>query len=127
MLALLEDETGADRVQQILRLETVILPFVVSLEVYYISVQERGEQTGNVRYALLKALKVAHLNEVSESVLLTAGRLKARYPISLADAIIAAFAHRHGAVLVHKDPGYEAFGGEVKLEALPYKAARRGL
>lgn len=125
IVALLEDEAGADRVQQILRNQSVILPFLVSLEVYYTTVQARGEQAGNVRYAMLKALKVSHLNEVSESVLLTAGRFKAQHPISLADALIAAFARQYGAVLVHKDPEYEPLAEEVRLEALPYKAARR--
>jgi predicted nucleic acid-binding protein len=74
---------------------------------------------------MLKALPVVHLNEVSESILLTAGRWKARHSISLADTLIASFAKRHGAVLIHKDPAYEALRDEVRLEALPYKARRR--
>jgi ribonuclease VapC len=119
ILALLEDEAGADRVQSLLRSETVLLPFLVSLEVYYISFQEKGEETANLRYSLLKALRATHLNEVSEPVLLTAGRLKASYPISLAAAIIAALALRRGAVLVHKDPEYEALKDLLRLEALP--------
>ncbi len=126
VLALLEDEPGASRVQQILRNETVLLPFLVSLEVYYVSMQEKGEEAANLRYALLKALPVHHMNDVTESVLLTAARFKALHPISLADAIIAAFADRNGAVLVHKDPEYEVLSDLVELEALPYKPARRG-
>ena len=125
VVALLEDEPGADRVQHILRHETVLLPFVVSLELYYITLQEKGEEMADRRYGLLKALRVSHLLEVSEPVLLTAGRFKAHYPLSLADAIIAAFAHRHRAVLVHKDPEYEALDGVVRLESLPYKPAGR--
>jgi predicted nucleic acid-binding protein len=35
--------------------------------------------------------------------------------------MIAAFAQRENAVLVHKDPEYEALSEEVELEALPYK------
>ncbi len=125
ILALMDDEAGADRVERILRHETVLLPFVVPLEIYYISLQEKGEQAGNVRYAMLKALRVLHLNEVGESALLTAGRFKAQYRISLADAIIASFAHQHGAVLVHKDPEYEALTERIRLETLPYKSQRR--
>jgi predicted nucleic acid-binding protein len=41
--------------------------------------------------------------------------------ISLADAMIAAFAIQHSAVLVHKDPEYDALIGSVPMEALPYK------
>ena len=96
----------------------------MSLEVYDVSLQEKGEQAANIRYAMLKALDATHLNEVSESVLLIAGRLKAHYRISLADAIIAAYARSHDAVLVHKDPEFEALAGQVRLEALPYKARK---
>ena len=125
ILALLEDEAGADRVQYLLKNETVLLPFLVPLEVYCISFQEKGEETANFRYSLLKALKALHLNEVSEPVLLTAGRLKALHPISLVDAIIAAFARQRDAVLVHKDPEYVTLKDLVRLEALPYKSSRR--
>ena len=122
IVALLEDEAGAERVQYILRHETVLLPFLVSLEIYYVTLQKSGEDAANARYAMLKALNAVSLNEVSEPVLLTAGRFKARYPISLADALIAAFAHQHGAVLVHKDPEYEALEDQVRQERLPYKS-----
>jgi predicted nucleic acid-binding protein len=124
VVALTDAEAGADRVVKILRSEPVLLPFVVSLEVYYVSLQQRGEQAANIRYAMLKALDATHLNEVSESALLMAGRLKAHYRISLADAIIAAFAHSHDAVLVHKDPEFEALAGQVRMEALPYKTRK---
>ena len=125
ILALMDDEAGADRVERILRNETVLLPFVVSLELYYISFQEKGEEAANVRYAMLRALKVLHLNEVSQSVLLTAGRFKALYQMSLADALIASFSDAHGATLVHKDPEYEVLKDAIRLEGLPYKARRR--
>lgn len=54
-----------------------------------------------------------------------ADRVKASHRLSLADAIIAAFALRQNAVLVHKDPEYEALAGEVELEALPYKPKQK--
>lgn len=117
----MENETGADRVETILRTESVLLPFVVPLEVYYITLQERDESVANLRYAMLKALEVTHLRQMSEPTLLTAGRFKAHYRISFADAIIAAFAVRHGAVLVHKDPEYEALKDQIEQERLPYK------
>jgi predicted nucleic acid-binding protein len=121
VFALLEDEAGADRVESILRHEEVLLPFAVLLEVYYLSFQQRGEDVAYKRYMMLRGLKAERLNEVTEPVLLTAGRLKARHQLSLADAIIAAFARCHSAVLVHKDPEYAALASDVQLEALPYK------
>lgn len=62
------------------------------------------------------------LTEVPEPVLLAAARFKALHRISFADSLVAAFAHRHGAVLLHKDPELEAPGDELSLEALPDKA-----
>ena len=125
IVALVENEDGAGRVEEILRSGAVILPFPVPLEVYYITVQEGGEARGNARYAMLKALPVTHLNEIDEPTLLTAGRFKAFFQLSLADALIAAFAARNDAVLVHKDPKYEPLRGLVRQEVLPYKSRRR--
>ena len=58
---------------------------------------------------------------MDEATVLTAAGLKARHHVSLADAIIAAFAIRKGAILMHKDPEFEALEGLLKMEALPYK------
>ena len=125
LLTLIEAEPGADRVEQLLRKHRVLLPFVVLLEIFYLSLQEQGEEVANVRYAMLKALDVMFLNEVTELVLLRAAQLKAYARISLADAIIAAFAAEHEAVLVHKDPEFETVKDQLRLEALPYKAKKR--
>ena len=54
--------------------------------------------------------------------MLTAGRLKADHRVSLADAVIAAFAIRRAAVLMHKDPEFEALTGLLPMESLPYKS-----
>lgn len=125
LLALIEDEPGADRVEQLLRNHSVLLPFVVLLEIFYVSLQEQGEEEANARYAMLKALDVTFLSEVTEPVLLRAAQMKAHARISLADAIIAAFAAEQGAVLVHKYPELEAVQDQLRLEALPYKAKKR--
>ncbi len=121
VLTLLEDEAGAERVEEIIRSENGIVPFLVLLEAYYISLQEAGEAVADRRYALLKQLPVKFISEVSEPVLLTAARFKAQHHLSLADALIAAFAARNGAVLVHKDPEFESLSPRVKQEPLPYK------
>lgn len=121
VLAFLEDEAGADRVETILRQEHIILPFCVLLETYYITLKEQPEDVADKRYALLKQLPATILWEIDEPTLLTAGRFKAQHRLSLADAIIAAFALRQGAILVHKDPELEALVGTVAQEMLPYK------
>lgn len=124
LFAFMEDEAGADRVEEILRVGEVILPFSVLLEVYYITLQEQSEQVADERYALLRSLPVTEIWEVEEPVLLAAARLKARHRLSFADSLIAAFALRYGAVLVHKDPEYESLGDIVPQEILPYKSLR---
>jgi predicted nucleic acid-binding protein len=48
--------------------------------------------------------------------------LKARHPISIADALIAAYALQLDAILVHKDPEYDALAGTLRMEPLPYKS-----
>ena len=121
VLTLLEDEPGAQRVEQIIREGQAIIPFLALLEAYYISLQETTEATADTRYALLKHLPAVFLYDIDEPTLLTAARFKANYHLSLADAIIAAFAVREKAVLVHKDPEFEPLSPQVKQEVLPYK------
>jgi uncharacterized protein len=121
LLTLIEDEQGAERVDQVLRTEQVWIPWMVLLEVNYISRQERGEAEADRRYALIKQLPVTILWDVDEPTLLTAARFKASHRLSLADAIIAACALQVNAVVLHKDPEYEALAGQLPSEALPCK------
>lgn len=121
ILTLLEDEKGSGRVENILLKERVVIPFVVLLEVFYISLGEKGEEIAEKRYAMLKRLDVEYIDHLPEPVLLKAGLFKSRYNISLADSIIAAFAFSKDAVLVHKDPEYEYLKEIIQQERLPYK------
>lgn len=122
LLTFIEDEDGAERVEELLRSQEVLLPFVVGVEVYYITSRGRSEEVADQRLALMiRQLQIRWLDRVAEPVLILAGRLKARYRISLADSLIAAFALNAGAILVHKDPEYEALVSIVTQEALPYK------
>ena len=121
LLTLIEDEDGAARVEQILREESVFITWMSLLEVYYITQQERGQTEAERRHALLKSVPVTFLWQVDEPMLLTAARLKASYRLSLADTIIAAYAIRQQAILLHKDPEFTVLSGQLELEALPYK------
>ncbi|MCX5872243.1 MAG: PIN domain-containing protein [Deltaproteobacteria bacterium] len=121
LLSFIEDEEGADRVEQALKQTTTLLPWPVLLETCYITIQEEGQAEADRRIALIKQLNVKILWDMDESTLLTAARLKAEYRVSLADAIIAAFAIRKEAVLMHKDPEFDALNGLLPMEALPYK------
>ena len=121
ILTLMEDEPGAGRVEQVLRQHEALLPFPVLLETYYISLQEQSEAVADERYALLRHLSITEIWSIDEPTLLTAARLKARFRVSFADALIAAFATRNQAVLLHKDPEFEPLTSQVRQEALPYK------
>lgn len=126
LLSFIEDEEGADRVEQALTEPTTLVPWPVLLETHYITLQEEGQAEADRRIALIKQLNVEILWGLDESTLLTASRLKAKHRISLADSIIAAFAIRGGAVLMHKDPEFDALTGLLAMEALPYKSLDGG-
>jgi predicted nucleic acid-binding protein len=122
LLTLIEDEAGSDRVEEVLKSAAILLPWPVLMETYYITLQEKGRAEADRRYALLRQLRAEILWSMDEPILLTAARLKAEHHVSLADAVVAAFAIRNKAVLIHKDPEFEALTGLLPMEALPYKA-----
>ncbi len=121
LFTLIEDEAGAARVEEILRTCSVIISWVSLLEVAYITQQEQSIAEAERRYALIRALPVTLTWQIEEATLLTAARLKAAHRVSLADAIIAAYAIRANAILLHKDPEFETLSDQVQMEALPYK------
>ena len=121
LLTFIEDEAGADLVEALLRRDDTQIPWLALLETCYITFQERGEAEADRRYALIQQLPVRLLWNMDEPTLLTAGRIKAKYHVSLADAIIASFAIQKNATLLHKDPEFEALQDQVSLETLPYQ------
>ena len=114
--------TWPTRSASILTEPKTIIPWPVLLETHSISLQEDGQAEADRRIALIKQLQVEIPWGMDESTLLTASKLKAEKRVSLADAIIAAFAIRRGAVLLHKDPEFDALAGLLPMEALPYEA-----
>ena len=104
-----------------LKQKETIVPWPVLLEMYYITIQEQGQPEADRRFALVKQLMVNIPYDMDEATVLTAARLKALHHVSLADAIIAAFAIRKGAILMHKDPEFDVLTGLLKMEPLPYK------
>jgi ribonuclease VapC len=85
--------------------------------------RRHGEREGKVAYRRLKGLPVARL-DVSEGLLLRAGRIKATHDLSAADAWIAATALVTDSILVHKDPEFRSLAGVVSLLELPLKPRR---
>jgi predicted nucleic acid-binding protein len=96
----------------------IFIPFPVVMELYYIVFRASGRNAAEERFAALKMLPVAIDLEISEQYLLIAGSLKAEYPISFADSLIAAYAKKQNATLVHKDPEYLSLDNEIVQQKL---------
>jgi predicted nucleic acid-binding protein len=118
LLALIEDEPGAARVEFLVRNETILIPWVALLEVHYVTSRRQDAAEADRRYGLLTQLGATVLWENDERLLLQASRLKADHQMSLADCLIAAHCARHLSVLVHRDSEYRQLAGEVELEEL---------
>ena len=65
LMALIEDEPGADRVEALLRSEGVLVPFLGALEVYYVTLQERSQDEADRRLALIRQLPATWLDRVT--------------------------------------------------------------
>ena len=123
--ALFEDEDGAETVQELLEKAQkgdiiIFSSFVSYTEVFYVTCQEEGEEEGQRRVNLMNRLTIKRVDS-SEELGLIAGKLKATHRISFADAWVVATAIMLSAILVHKDPEFEALEDELEIIKLPYK------
>jgi predicted nucleic acid-binding protein len=121
-----EGENGKDTVEELLISSAsssfrLFLPFSAAIEFYYINFNNIGEETANQRFAMLMSLPLELIKNIDEPYMIEAGRLKASYPISFADSLIAAYVSLEDASLVHKDPEYLTLEKEIKLITLPMK------
>ena len=112
LIGYLEDEPFADRIEHLLRSAEagacrLYLHAIQLGEVYYITLREQGEAGADLAYARIKSLPLTIINTVTETLLLTAARLKALFPISYADAFAAATAKLSKAVLLTGDPEFK--------------------
>lgn len=129
ILAFTDNEEGAGKVQEVLEsakngeLRAAISSMSI-MELYYVTRQEVGEEAANQIIFLTRSLPCEELPLIGE-LILSAGSLKARYHISVADAWIAATAKFHGMVLLHKDPEFEPLKEELDVLELPYKRRRK--
>jgi len=126
LLTLRDDEPGAERVAEVLHQAArgkarCYGCFISLMEVLYRVWRDEDEATGRLAYQQCLALPIEWVRD-SDALLLRAAEIKALYPLSLADAWIAACALEQGAVLLHKDPEFDAL--PVAQETLPLKARR---
>ena len=124
-IALDEREPGADEVEALLAdawlgLAKVHASFATLTELEYIRTQERDTQQAAELLAFAKAQQV-HWHHSDDALCSEAAKLKAAHKVSFADAFVAATAKRLDAVLVHKDPEFNAVSGVLKQRMLPPK------
>jgi ribonuclease VapC len=126
--AFLEDEAGAEEIEACLeeaqagRL-AAHASFATLTEVEYITTQERNAADAAKALAKIKAWPV-QWHHSDEALCSDAAKLKAAHKLSFADSFVAATAQRIGAVLLHKDPEFNAVSGVVKLRMLPPKTGQ---
>jgi len=108
LIALITDEAGADTVSEIINSAyrgeaNVFLNKLNLLEVYYGDYRVHGKTAADNMLGKVKKLPISIVHEISDAVFLEAGRLKAVYKVSIADAVALAEASVFGAALVTAD------------------------
>ncbi|GFP19468.1 ribonuclease VapC [Candidatus Hakubella thermalkaliphila] len=120
VLAYLNDEEGADQVEEILKGaragEMEVYMHVVNLgEIFYLTMRQEDETAAYKVYGTVRRYPVTFIEDLSEDLLLTAGRFKAKNAIAYADTFAAATAKLKDATLVTGDPEYKPLEGEIDI------------
>lgn len=126
LLTLRDNEPGADRVAELLRLAQkkkieCLGCFMTLMEILYRVWRDENQAAGWLAYEQCMALPIEWIHE-SPELLKKAAQIKATYPLSIADAWIAACALMENATLIHKDPEFQEL--DVSQELLPLKGPR---
>lgn len=112
LLALRDNEAGAERVADLLRQAIdghgrVLACFMSRMEVLDRVWKDEDERQARLADAQIQSLPICWV-AASDPLLEQAAAIKACHALSVADAWIAAAARQEGAVLVHKDPEFQA-------------------
>jgi len=123
VIAFLQDEEGADKVDEILREgeegKAKLYMHLLNLgEVYYNVLKGEGENLANSVWARVKNYPVEFVDDLSEGFLLSAARIKGAYPISYADAFAVATSIEKEATLVTGDPDFKFLERDRKIKVL---------
>lgn len=113
LIGYLENETFSGRIEKLLKHaregKSIIYLHAIHLgEVYYITIREQGHDLADLAYARIREFPLTYIEIIDEKLLRTAAKLKARYPISYADAFAAALAAIKNAFLLTGDPEFQA-------------------
>ena len=97
--------------------------FVSLTEMEYITAQKLGPDKARELLESVEEQPVAW-HHSDKALCSEAAKLKTAHQVSFADSFVAATALRLGAVLVHKDPEFDALKGVMKLHPLPPKPGK---
>jgi predicted nucleic acid-binding protein len=124
ILALWNDEDGATTVEDILRDKSghrkIYVSFMTFMECHYRVWRAKGRNAAEEVFRALGLLPIIRV-DVDDELILAASELKAQHKISVADSWILATAITRNAMLVHKDPEFNALSDRVAMKRLPYK------
>ena len=112
LLALREDEPGADRVEALLSQASkkqcrLLVSFMTRMELRYCIRRKEGEQASREGLRLVDSFEIDWISCQPE-ILEKAAQIKSAGRISVADSWIAATAVVYAATLVHKDPEFDS-------------------
>ncbi len=113
LIGYLENESFSDKIQKALTQANhgplrLYLHAIHIGEIYYITLREQGQNLADLAYSRIKSLPIKLIDRIDEELLLTAAGLKARHPISYADAFAAALAMINNCPLMTGDPEFRA-------------------
>ncbi|MDR0654462.1 MAG: type II toxin-antitoxin system VapC family toxin [Synergistaceae bacterium] len=108
IIAFLLKEPGAEKVRDLFQCAgrgevSLFMHNINVFEVYYGVHRAEGEEVATDTLNDIKSLPIAFLSEFSDDALIEAGRLKASYKMSLADAVLVAEASIVRATVVTSD------------------------
>ena len=123
ILALLNDEPGAARVEELLRQsrddELFLAMSLINLgEVAYIVERRHGAASVRSVLAYLDAIPL-EFYPVDQGRVLSAAHIKAEHPIAYADAFAGALAMELDATLLTGDPEFRSLDDMIAIEWLP--------
>ncbi|MBW1782268.1 MAG: PIN domain-containing protein [Deltaproteobacteria bacterium] len=121
LIGYLENEPFAEEMEVVLRHagrgDIRLYVHVIHLgEVYYITHREKGKDVADLAYTRIKGFPLNFVDRISEALLLTASILKARFPISYADAFAAAMAKINRVPLLSGDPEFLSLQEKGELD-----------
>lgn len=125
MLALLNDEPGASRVEELLRQaragEVELAMSLINLgEVACIVQRRQGEAAVRSILAFLDATPL-EFSSVNQGRVLAAAQVKAAHLVTYADAFAAALALELDSTLLTGDPEFHSLEGKISIEWIPQR------